>query len=247
MESRELFLSFHLLPFLSLSRVGSDKKKKAPLSLSLPLSLILLPGFSSYKQIQCSSSSMLAVLTPSWLWFQRGVLSQTPFFNPGEEGWSGGEGEEEEGGGGVVIHLRPSLKSMRPRVRRRWRRRAERNGSPHVSWRERRRKRQLWHLQRGLQATALRDETDQTLNAFPQLCSDSSLGILLHPNEILFWVRPPEVASNYIQICAISSSPVAVYLFKLLNPIESFRSLAELWHSAGHKWIAWGAATNSGQ
>lgn len=33
MESRELFLSLHLLPFLSGSRVGYDKK--APLLLSL--------------------------------------------------------------------------------------------------------------------------------------------------------------------------------------------------------------------
>lgn len=87
MESREVFLLLHLLPFHWVGGGGLWQKG------SLSFSRILLPGFSSYKQTQCSRSSVLAVLTPFCLVFKRRVFSQTPlsppFFNPGEEGWSG--------------------------------------------------------------------------------------------------------------------------------------------------------------
>lgn len=167
MESRELFLLLHLLPFLLVSRVGSDKK--APLSLSLFLPL--LPAFSSCKWIQCSRSSTLAVLTPFGMEFKRRVFSRTPppLFLTQEKR---GRVVVREGGGAdppLSFTEEPrhcSLCALQPPTPA-----PEPSGPTDVSRSERRIKWQLWHRQQGLQAPVLRDEIDQILNCISQACT----------------------------------------------------------------------------
>lgn len=187
MESRELFLLLHLLPFLLVSRVGSDKK--APLSLSLFLPL--LPAFSSCKRIQCSRSSTLAVLTPFWLEFKRRVFSRTPppLFYPRrrrvERWWERGRRRSTS-----VLHWRAAtLQSVCAPAP---------NACP---WTERSDWCQLkWAVYKMAALTpstgttspgAQRWNRSNTELYFPGLHSDSSPTILLHQNEILFSIRAP--------------------------------------------------------
>lgn len=187
MESRELFLLLHLLPFLLVSRVGSDKK--APLSLSLFLPL--LPAFSSCKWIQCSRSSTLAVLTPFWLEFKRRVFSRTPFPLLTQE--KRGGVVVREGGGAdpplsFIEELRHcSLCALQPPTPA-----PEPSGPTDVSRSERTYKMAALTPSTGTTSSgAQRWNRSNTELYFPGLRSDSSLTILPHQNEILFSIRAP--------------------------------------------------------
>lgn len=85
-----------------------------PLSLSSgKRPLILLPGFSSYRKIQCSWIPAVAVLTLSPCSSKKrvkGAFSRAPSFSfpPGKEGWSGGRG------GQLWSNHCPSFKSCDP-------------------------------------------------------------------------------------------------------------------------------------
>lgn len=72
----------------------------------------------------------------------------------------------------------------------------------------------------GLRAVALREEMDQILNCISQAWAATAPSPFSSTEiKYSFLSGPPEVASNYIQICSNSYSLIAVYLFALLNPI----------------------------
>lgn len=92
MESRELFLSLHLLPFHWVEGWGGSDKK-ASLSLSYSLARLFILQTDTMFQKLCPSCSHASLLGVS----KKGLFSNSSlspsffFFNPGEEGWSGGE------------------------------------------------------------------------------------------------------------------------------------------------------------
>lgn len=193
MESRELFLSLHLFPFHWVEWGGSEKKASLSLSYSLARPFIQQTDTMFQKLCpRCSHAFLLGC--------KRRVFSQTlspPFLNPGEEGRSGSEvvgGTDPPTSFTEELGTLPSLCGLLLRMRQR----GNQNGASDVGWSERCMKWQLWHRQQGRRA---RNETDQVLD-----CISRARGvtfpspILCHLNEILFSVKPPEVASNYIPI-----------------------------------------------
>lgn len=103
MESRELFLLLHLLPFHWVGGGGAEALTERLLSLLNSLARLFLLQTDTMFQKLCPSCSHASE-------FKRRLFSQTPplpsffffFFYPKEEGWSG------------PIHLCPSLKSLGP-------------------------------------------------------------------------------------------------------------------------------------
>lgn len=195
MESRELFLSLHLLPFHWVEGWGGSDKK-ASLSLSYSLArLFILQTDTMFQKLcpSCSHASLLGVSKKGL--FSNSSLSPSFFFLTQEKRG----GVVERGGRGTGPPLFFHWRAWDPRqvlcalLLRIWR--AERNGPSDVGWSERRMKRRLWQGRRA------RDETDQVLDCLSRARAVTAPSpVLRHLNEILFWVRPPEVASNYAPI-----------------------------------------------